>query len=105
MSVSHQSQLGPGLTSLPLLDLINPGTRVPNVDHIRSRQKWPDRYEGLEVTQPGTSKLKLLLLLRRWVNDPAHLRARDPVHPACAGFQSTLSGASEMAFWQPGVKC
>lgn len=102
MSVSHQSQLGPSLTSLPLLDLINPGTRVPNVDHIRSRQKWPDRYEALEVTQPGTSKPKLLL--RRWVNDPAHLRARDPVHPAHAGFQSTFSGAAEMAFWQPGVK-
>lgn len=80
MSVSHQSQLGPSLTSLPLLDLINPGTRVPNVDHIRGRQKWPDRYEVLEVTQPGTSKPKLL---RRWVNDPTHLRARDPVHPTC----------------------
>lgn len=58
MSVSHQSQLDPSLTSLPLLDLINPATRVPNVDHIRSRQKWPERYEALEVTQPGTSKPK-----------------------------------------------
>lgn len=103
MSVSHQSQLDPSLTSLPLLDLINPATRVPNVDHISSRQKWPDRYEALEVTQPGTSKPKL----RRWVSHPIPSLSGPwiPVLGGCIGFQSSNRGAAKMAFWQPGEKC